>query len=212
MHHARIIIPPAAMTRTIRPDLFAIHPEAKPIVQHVGHGHHKIVIVDEFYRYPDEVLQTALDLPYTDRFEIVGNFPGVRASLNVDTQSLIHTLADYWGCPLFPFFSPQPVVFQGIKMHQYRLNVGQRRPHIDQDITALMKEYRTALRKQAGFTIARVLLIPVLALLLAQLTLGVQNILLHLPLINAVAHNGMGALLLAAVLWLLYRSTIRPGG
>ena len=50
------------------------------------------------------------------------------------------------------------------------------------------------------------------ALLLAQLTLGVQNILLHLPLINAVAHNGMGALLLAAVLWLLYRSTIRPGG
>lgn len=126
------------MTKTIRPDLFAIHSEAKPIVQHVGQGHHKVVIVDGFYRYPDEVLQAALDLPYTDRFEIVGNFPGVRASLSVETQPLIDTLAEYWGCPLYPFFSPQPVVFQGIKMHQYRLNVGQRQPHIDQDITAMI--------------------------------------------------------------------------
>lgn len=47
------------------------------------------------------------------------------------------------------------------------------------------------------------------ALLLAQVTLGVQNILLRLPLSNAVAHNGMGALLLAAMLWVLYRSKKR---
>jgi len=33
--------------------------------------------------------------------------------------------------------------------------------------------------------------------------------LLQLPLANAVAHNGMGALLLAAMLWLVYRSTAR---
>jgi cytochrome c oxidase assembly protein subunit 15 len=45
------------------------------------------------------------------------------------------------------------------------------------------------------------------ALLLAQVTLGIQNVLLHLPLANAVAHNGVGALLLAMMLWLLYRST-----
>jgi len=44
------------------------------------------------------------------------------------------------------------------------------------------------------------------ALLLAQITLGIQNILLQLPLTNAVAHNGMGALLLVAMLWILYRS------
>ena len=44
-------------------------------------------------------------------------------------------------------------------------------------------------------------------LLLAQVTLGIQNILMQLPLINAVAHNGTGALLLAMMLWLLYRST-----
>jgi cytochrome c oxidase assembly protein subunit 15 len=49
------------------------------------------------------------------------------------------------------------------------------------------------------------------ALLLAQITLGIQNIVLQLPLINAVAHNGMGALLLAAMLWVVYRSAARPG-
>ena len=40
----------------------------------------------------------------------------------------------------------------------------------------------------------------------AQVTLGIQNVLLHLPLANAVAHNGVGALLLASMLWLFYRS------
>jgi len=48
------------------------------------------------------------------------------------------------------------------------------------------------------------------ALLLAQVLLGVQNVVLKLPLINAVAHNGMGALLLAMMLWLTYRSALRP--
>jgi len=48
------------------------------------------------------------------------------------------------------------------------------------------------------------------ALLLAQITLGIQNIVLQLPLLNAVAHNGMGALLLAAMLWVMYRSVAHP--
>jgi cytochrome c oxidase assembly protein subunit 15 len=43
-------------------------------------------------------------------------------------------------------------------------------------------------------------------LLISQVALGIQNVLLHLPLANAVAHSGMGALLLAAILWLLYQS------
>lgn len=44
------------------------------------------------------------------------------------------------------------------------------------------------------------------ALLLTQFTLGALNVLLFLPLPNAVAHNGTGALLLAATLWLVHRS------
>ncbi len=49
------------------------------------------------------------------------------------------------------------------------------------------------------------------ALLLFQVVLGIQNVVLNLPLANAVAHNGTGALLLAAMLWLVYRSSAAPG-
>jgi len=44
------------------------------------------------------------------------------------------------------------------------------------------------------------------ALLLAQVTIGILNVWLFLPLPNAVAHNGTGALLLAAMVWLLHRA------
>jgi cytochrome c oxidase assembly protein subunit 15 len=43
-------------------------------------------------------------------------------------------------------------------------------------------------------------------LLLAQVVLGIQNVVLQLPLVNAVAHNGFGALLLASMLWLAHRT------
>ena len=126
------------MPKTLRPDLFDINPNPVLSFPDVGLGRHKVIIADHFYLYPDDILQTALELPYTDRFEIVGNFPGVRASLNVNTESLVDHLSQIWKCQLSPFFSPQPVVFQGIKMQDYRLNVGQRQPHIDQDVTAMV--------------------------------------------------------------------------
>ena len=44
------------------------------------------------------------------------------------------------------------------------------------------------------------------ALLTAQVTLGILNVWLFLPLPNAVAHNATGALLLASMVWLLHRS------
>lgn len=47
------------------------------------------------------------------------------------------------------------------------------------------------------------------SLLVAQVTLGILNIVLYLPLPNAVAHSGVGALLLAMMVWLLHQST--PG-
>jgi len=119
-------------------DALAINPQCKVTIDHIGRGRHKIVLADDFYLYPEQVLQLALELPYTDRFEIVGNFPGVRASINVDTTPLFEKISELWGQPLFPFFNPQPVVFQGITNHNYHLNIGQRQPHIDQDITAMV--------------------------------------------------------------------------
>lgn len=60
---------------------------------------------------------------------------------------------------------------------------------------------RSAATRQDGLVLG--------TLLLGQVALGIQNVVLHLPLVNAVAHNAIGALLLAMVLWLAYRST-RP--
>jgi cytochrome c oxidase assembly protein subunit 15 len=45
--------------------------------------------------------------------------------------------------------------------------------------------------------------------LLAQVTFGILNVWLFLPLPNAVAHNGTGALLLAVMMWLAFKSTRR---
>ena len=126
------------MPKALRPDLFALNPKPKISVLEVGLGRNKVIIADHFYLHLDDILQAALELPFTDRFEIVGNFPGVRASLNVNTQPLIDHLSQIWGSNLLPFFSPQPIVFQGIKMQDFRLNVGQRQPHIDQDVTAMV--------------------------------------------------------------------------
>ena len=42
--------------------------------------------------------------------------------------------------------------------------------------------------------------------LLAQVTLGILNVWLFLPLPNAVAHNATGALLLSTTVWLLHRA------
>ncbi|MBT8039990.1 MAG: COX15/CtaA family protein [Xanthomonadales bacterium] len=49
------------------------------------------------------------------------------------------------------------------------------------------------------------------ALLGAQIGLGILNVVLFLPLPNAVAHNGTGALLLGAMVWLLHRTWPRYG-
>lgn len=46
-------------------------------------------------------------------------------------------------------------------------------------------------------------------LLLVQVTLGISNVLLYLPLPNAVAHNGVGTLLLGMMIWLVHRAV--PG-
>ena len=120
------------------PDILEINQNPKVEVDYVGQGKHKVVTADNFYQHPDKVLKLALDLPYTSQFEIIGNFPGVRASIKLDTQHILDTITQLWGTPLTPFFNPQPVVFSGITTGDYRLNIGQRQPHIDQDITAMV--------------------------------------------------------------------------
>jgi cytochrome c oxidase assembly protein subunit 15 len=44
---------------------------------------------------------------------------------------------------------------------------------------------------------------------LTQMTLGILNIILYLPLPSAVAHNGVAALLLLQLIWLYHKATPR---
>ncbi len=44
-------------------------------------------------------------------------------------------------------------------------------------------------------------------LTLTQVALGIMNVVLHLPLANAVAHNGLAAVLMAMLVWLLHRAS-----
>lgn len=119
-------------------DSLEINPDYQVHVEYVGQGKHKVVIVDHFYKHSDKVLKLATDLPYTDNFSIVGNFPGVRAKVDVDTRHIIDAISKLWGTQLYPFFNPQPAVFQAIITKNYRLNIGQRQPHIDPDLTAMV--------------------------------------------------------------------------
>ncbi len=98
----------------ISDDLLEVNPNPQVQVEYVGRGKHKAVLVDQFYKYPKKVLQLATELHYTDRPEFIGNFPGVRAQVNLETCHLIDAISELWGSPLYPFFKPQPVVFQAI--------------------------------------------------------------------------------------------------
>lgn len=46
-----------------------------------------------------------------------------------------------------------------------------------------------------------------MALLITQISLGISNVIFQLPLAIAVLHNGVAALLLAMMVWLLFRAT-----
>ena len=48
-----------------------------------------------------------------------------------------------------------------------------------------------------------------MGLVLLQFTLGIMNVVLYLPLANAVAHNACATLLLATLLGLLYKTSSR---
>lgn len=45
----------------------------------------------------------------------------------------------------------------------------------------------------------------------AQVTMGILNVVMGLPLFNAVAHNGMAAILMTLLLWLLHRANPTSG-
>ena len=122
----------------ISDDLLEINPNLQSQVAYVCKERHKAVLVDNFYKDLKKIHQATAKLSYTDHYDLTGNFPGARAQINISTQLVIDAISELWGSQLYPFFKPQLAVFQALTTKDYRLNIGQRAPHIDPDITALI--------------------------------------------------------------------------
>ncbi len=120
-------------------DILDVTPDCKVTVEHVGQGKRKVVIADNFFQRPLEVGRLALNLYYHEDKTLVGGYPESRAVVTLDTNPLIEALGRLWGEPLVPFHSNyHPVIFSAIINRDYKLNVWQRQPRIDQGVTAMV--------------------------------------------------------------------------
>jgi hypothetical protein len=117
-------------------DVFELNPRPTVTVERVGSEKHRVVIVDDFYRYPERVAELARSLSYVGAAGN-GNFPGVRAVISIDTRFLIAALSELWGSRLEGFEAFHPVLFSALQ-GGIPLNVGQRQPHVDPGVTALI--------------------------------------------------------------------------
>ncbi|GKS56864.1 hypothetical protein YTPLAS18_03910 [Nitrospira sp.] len=120
-------------------DVLEVNPACNVTVHQIGSAKHRVLLADNFYRYPQRVAELALGLYYTESRAVIGSYPGARAMITLDTNPLIQSLSKLWGEPLRPFHAEyHPVIFSAIHMRDYKLTPWQRQPHIDQGITAMM--------------------------------------------------------------------------
>jgi uncharacterized protein DUF6445 len=120
-------------------DILEVNPHCQVTMQHVGPGKHKVLLADDFYKYPDRVGELALNLYYNEERALVGGYPGSRAVITLDTTPLLKAMSGLWGEPLVPYHSNyHPVIFSAIINKDYQLTVWQRQPHIDQGVTAMV--------------------------------------------------------------------------
>ena len=120
-------------------DVLEVNPNCEVSWHHLGPPNRKVVLVDNFYRYPQKVSELALNLYYTESRAVVGSYPGSRAMITLDTTPLVQALSKLWGEPLAPFHAEyHPVIFSAIQNWDYELTTWQRQPHIDQGTTAMV--------------------------------------------------------------------------
>jgi hypothetical protein len=115
--------------------VFELNPRPTVTLERVGSGTHRVVIVDDFYQHPERVAELARSLSYVRGGN--GNFPGARAVMSIDTRFLIAAVSEHWGSRLEGFEAFHPVIFSALQ-GGLPLNVGQRQPHVDPGVTALI--------------------------------------------------------------------------
>jgi hypothetical protein len=117
-------------------ELLLVNPRAKVTVETVGRGKHRVVLVDDYYRHPDQLVELAQALCYVAGTR--GSFPGTRAVVSLDTRPLIATVSELWGSKLESIEAYHPVIFSSIVNNGVRLTNNQRQPHIDPGMTAMV--------------------------------------------------------------------------
>lgn len=125
---------PLELRRLLEPN-----PAAELSELELGRGRHRLVIVDDFYRFPERLLEVARELYYLEG-PTNGNFPGGRAAISLDTRPLLTVLAALWGAPPERFLTRyQPLLLSRIRPeHNTGLNVDQRLPHVDPGLSAMV--------------------------------------------------------------------------
>ena len=116
-------------------EVLELNPRPRVTVQTVGRGNHRVVIADDFYKNPDQVVELSESLCYISG--ATGSFPGKRAIICLDTRPLIDAMSELWGSRLEPSEVYQPVVFSAM-MTGGRLTNAQRQPHLDPGVTGLV--------------------------------------------------------------------------
>ena len=117
-------------------EVLQVNPRPRVTVESVGRGKHRVVIADDYYRHPDQVVELAQNLCYVAGMN--GSFPGTRAVVSLDTRPLIASASELWGSKLESIEVFHPVIFSSIVNDGTPLTVAQRQPHIDPGITALV--------------------------------------------------------------------------
>ena len=112
------------MPSTLRADLFAVNPNPVLSVHSVGLGKHKVIIADHFYQYPDDVLQTALELPYTDPVRNRGKFPWSTGESQREHTTLDRPFKSNVGRYVIPIFFPSTRCLSGHQDAEFPLKRG----------------------------------------------------------------------------------------
>jgi cytochrome c oxidase assembly protein subunit 15 len=142
--------------------------------------------------------------PTSGRLRVFGIVTAVAVYLQILLGGLVATKYASWACPDWPtcqgMWFPPMVGFVGIHMtHRYGAYL----------VALLVVGLGTAVWRHSDVHV-RLAGRVAIAVVLAQVVLGIVNVLLHIPVPVSAAHNGLAEILLAVAIALAYGLAARP--
>ena len=118
-------------------DIFALNPKCTVQERRVGLGQHRVLVVDDFYRYPERVLDLVDELVFFDDPSITLSFPGLRAIAAADLRHVVPVIMQHTQKTEPPARDNMLLSIQGL-WGNTPLTPRQRVPHNDPTATALL--------------------------------------------------------------------------